>query len=307
MKNKQPYIYRIHTFKWVIALIIAIITSCTTRNNEPASAKNIIVTIEPQKAIVSAIAGNEYNVEVLMPAGANHESYEPTPQDIAKLGKAGFYFSLGLLDFEKGWVDRFSQQFPDLKIINTSVKSTLIGGHIHEHEGEEHHQDNEMHGGTDPHIWLSIAECKNMALVIKESLQKADPGKAGNFEANYLNFIKTADSADSAVKVLFANLSTRSFMIYHPALGYFARDYNLNQIAIEDEGKEPSVTHIQQIVELAKKENLKFILVSKEFDTRNAETIARETGAKIIVFNPMTADFPGNILAIAELIAKGNK
>lgn len=290
--------------KLITAFSLALLFwGCTSKQDNSGTAKMIVVTIEPQKAIVSAIAGNEYMLDVLMPAGANHESYEPTPQDIAKLGKADIYFSLGLLDFEKGWVSRFAEQFPDLKIINTSAKSSLIGGHIHENEGEEHH-DEETQQGTDPHIWLSLSECKNMALVIKESLQKAAPGKAGYFEANYLNFIKKADSADSVVKVLFANLPTRSFMIYHPALGYFARDYNLNQVAIEDEGKEPSVTHIQHIVELAKQENMKFILVSKEFDTRNAETIARETGAEIIVFNPMAADFPGNIMAIAKLIAR---
>lgn len=296
MKNK-------HTRRWLPALIILIIAvSCTTRNNKTAFQKNLIVTIEPQKAIVKAIAGDDYNVVTLMPAGANHESYEPTPQDIAKLGEADLYFSLGLLDFEKGWVNRFSEQFPDLKIINTSGKSSLLGGHVHEQE-EVMHQEDDNHHGTDPHIWLSFRECKNMALIIRDALIQANPEKSDLFGKNYLSFCRMADSADSAVKEMLSESRHRSFLIYHPALGYFARDYNLHQIAIEDEGKEPSVAHIQQIVELAKREKMKFILVSREFDTRNAETIARETGARIVIFNPMAVDFPGNILSIAQIIA----
>lgn len=289
----------VNMMKYVLLILVVFIAaSCNTRNPDKASEKNIIVTIEPQKAVVNAIAGNDYNVEVLMPAGANHESYEPAPGDIAKLGKAGAYFSLGLLDFEKSWVSRFSEQFPDLEIVNTSEKCSLLQGH--ECTGDHEHHDH----GTDPHTWLSISETKKMALVMKEYLQKSEPDKADFFEKNYNEFCKKADSADQVIKTMLSSLPSRSFMIYHPALGYFARDYDLNQVAIEDEGKEPSVTHIKQVVEQAAKDKMTFIFVSLEFDVRNAETIARETGASIVTFNPMAADFPGNIIEIARLISE---
>jgi len=279
----------------ILLLIIILFAGCHHSDIDPRKA--VTVSILPQKYIVERIAGNLFNINVMMPPGANHETYEPSPLSMKSLADSKVYFSIGLLDFERTWTPRFVDLFPDMKIVNTSE-----GGELLKYEGNGH---TEHSAGIDPHTWLSPRFVKLQATKIAAALTAIDPAHSVLFKANLRQFTRELDSIDSAYSSLFTSVKGMKFLIYHPALGYFARDYGLTQISLETEGKEPSAVHLTQLIQIARKEGIHSILVSKEFDSRNAETLAREINGKVVVFDPMAADLLGNLDRISNILFRG--
>jgi zinc transport system substrate-binding protein len=257
--------------------------------------KEVTVSILPQKYLVESIADNLFRINVIMPPGANHETYEPTPLAMKSLANSKIYFSIGWLDFERTWTKRFADLSPDMKIVNTSE-----GGELLKYKGHDH---GDHTSGIDPHTWLSPRFIKLQAENIAASLSVLDPEHAAFIRANLHRFSARLDSIDTAYSRLFAPMKGTKFLIYHPTLGYFARDYKLSQISLETEGKEPSAIHLSELIEIARKEGIHRILVSKEFDSRNAETLAREIDGKVIVFDPMDGDLLGNLDRIARILS----
>jgi len=284
----------------IILFALFVLVSCQHKNvlNEK---KQLTVSIIPQKFLVSFIAGDTYEVQAMLPTGSNHETYEPTPGDMTKIETSAFYFALGALDFENVWMERFTSSNPEMRVINTSEGIEMLSGHIHEH-GES--DDSHHNSGTDPHTWLSPACMKIQAQNIFSALAKTDTVNSALFKLNFEKFNKLADSVDRIIRETLAGSEGKSILIFHPALGYFARDYGLTQISIEQEGKEPSPAYLAELIKTAKEKGIKSVFISKEFDTRNAEAIAREINAKIIIFDPMAENWIENTIHLGKLIAE---
>jgi zinc transport system substrate-binding protein len=263
------------------------------------SRKEVTVSILPQKYLVECIADSLFHINVMMPPGANHETYEPTPLAMKSLANSKIYFSIGWLDFERTWTSRFADLSPGMKIVNTSEGGELLKYDGHDHGGHT--------SGIDPHTWLSPRFIKLQSEHVADALSELDPEHSALFNANLLRFSARLDSIDTLYSRLFAPMKGAKFLIYHPALGYFARDYKLSQISLETEGKEPSAVHMSELIEIARKEGIHSILVSKEFDSRNAETLAREIGGQVIVFDPMAGDLLANLGRIARILSRHNK
>lgn len=282
---------------WIsIFLMMTTVFLCgSCRQSAVTGGKEVSVSILPQKYIVERIAGNLFQVNVLMPPGANHETYEPTPKVMKSLANSSIYFSLGWLDFERTWMPRFTDMYPDMKIINTSEGGQLI------RSTEHGHGDNA--GGIDPHTWLSPRFVKLQASIVTEALSRLDPKHRQTFNANLIRFSAQLDSLDTTCSRIFATNKTTKFLIYHPSLGYFARDYKLTQISLETEGKEPSAAHLGRLIGIARKEGIHTILISREFDSRNAETLAREINGRVVVFDPMAEDLLTNLDHIAKILS----
>lgn len=285
----------------MISIVLLLITSLicgSCRQSVVSSSKEISVSILPQKYIVERIAGNLFTVSVLMPPGSNHETYEPTPKVMKSLAGSRLYFSLGWLDFERTWMPRFAEMYPDMKIVNTSEGGQLI-------KSTEHgHGDNA--DGIDPHTWLSPRYVKIQASAVTAALTQMDPEHRGIFEANLHLFSAQLDSLDSVFTKRFATHKGMKFLIYHPSLAYFARDYDLTQVSLETDGKEPSAAHLGNLIEMARKDGIHSILISREFDSRNAETLAREINGKVVVFDPMAGDLLSNMDRISRMLT-GNE
>jgi zinc transport system substrate-binding protein len=282
-----------------ISIVLIFVTAfiCGSCRPSPASSgKEVTVSILPQKYIVERIAGNLFQVSVLMPPGANHETYEPTPKVMKSLANSSLYFSVGWLDFERTWMPRFADMYPELKMINTSEGGQLIKSAEHGHEGNS--------GGIDPHTWLSPRFVKLQARAIAAALTQLDPGHKDFFSANLSRFSRQLDSLDTVCARLFAAHNGMKFLIYHPSLAYFARDYKLTQVSLETEGKEPSAAHLGRLIGIAKQDGIHTILISREFDSRNAETLAREINGRVVVFDPMSGDLLRNMDQIARILSK---
>ena len=288
-----------------LLLIIVLLASCNmgksgkSQDNEKPV---IAVTIEPQRYFTEAIAGDKFDVISIVPKGSSPETYDPTPQQLVSLGDSKAYLRIGYIGFEQVWMDRLIDNTTHIQIFDTSKDIDLILGEVHNHGDHQHA------GGVEPHIWNST----NNALIIARNTYKALCQLDKENEAYYLNrydsLCQRIMHTDSIIRKTLQQPGTaQSFMIYHPALSYFARDYGLQQISIEEGGKEPSPAHLKDLVDLCRQEDVRIIFIQPEFDRRNAEIIARETGTDIVPINPLSYDWEAEMLAVAQALTDHNK
>ena len=265
--------------------ILTLCILCGCGNATHNSDKPIItVTIEPLRYFTEAIAGEHFKVVSMVPKGSSPESYDPTPQQLVALGNSQAYLRIGYIGFEQAWMKKLEANHPNMKVYDTSQGIDLIRSEGHWH-GDHFHE-----GGVEPHIWNSTRNASMMADNIYKALCELDSTHQEEYKHRLDSLKKTIARTDANVKAILKNAST-SFLIYHPALSYFARDYGLKQISIEEGGKEPSPAHLKELIELCKKEKIRVIFVQQEFDQRNAQLIADELGIKVVSINPLSYDW----------------
>jgi len=290
----------------ILMLPLIWLIGCKPSQTKQDLKKNVVtVSILPQQYFVNKIAGDLLEVNVMIPPGASPVTYEPTPKQMQELSKSFAYFRIGHIEFEKSWMKNFENMNPDMKVINTSVNANLIEPeHDHgEHDGH-HHEGHHHHHGIDPHIWTSPKEVKKQAELIYQFLINELPEQKEIFEKNYNQFVIEIDSLDNYLSTVLAPYKDKKFLIFHPALSYIARDYGLEQISIEIDGKEPTPAIIQEIISIAKREQIKIVFVQKQFSTHNAEVIANEINGIVVQIDPLDPDWTGGIKNIADQIVK---
>ena len=301
----------------VVILFIAVGNCQAAINNQnPNNSEKleVVVSILPQKAFVEAVGGHFVKVKALIPPGGSPATYEPKPGDLVNVEKADIYFRIGHIPFEKSHASKFANLNPDMKIIDTSVSVKLryFGkDKEHKHEQEEpsaiKEQEEEQLKKVDPHIWLSPIQVKKQIDIIRETLSQRDPSNAEYYQSNAENFKKQMDDLHRDLNEKFRALKTDKLMVFHPAWGYFADEYHLKQIAIEQDGKEPTAKQLQSIIDLAKKENIKVIFVQAQFNKEIAQSIAEQIGATVIPINPLSEDYLNNLKAVAIQIVESLK
>lgn len=280
----------------LLSLLTGIMLSGCFPGKPKPKDKILFVSILPLKYFADKIIGDAYKVEVTVPPGAGPETYSPTPKQMMKLGEASAYFSIGYLGFEQTWLENFKSTNQDLQVFVTSKRIDLI-------KNEDEHGDHEHVQGVDPHIWSSPKAARLIAQNIFDGMIKIDPVNSDTYQKNLDILLAEISKVDSTVTRLLSNATSKKFIIFHPALGYFARDYGLEQLSIEFEGKVPSPKHLQNVIETAKSESIKFVLIQKEFDQENAEIIAKETGSKIVQIDPLDYNWPEQMISIAEKLS----
>lgn len=270
------------TRKLFCLLVIALIISCGRNVTYPGK-KVITVSIAPFKYFVKEIAGDEYKVNIMVPAGADPHIYEPYPEQINKLRISVGYISNGYLGFEMTWLDRFYETNKTMKRLSLGDKIVpLISGHHNEGDHVE---------GADPHYWVSPKCAMIMATSVKDFLCELNPSSRKNYEMNHERLLLKIEEVDKKAIELFSGVQQRSFMIYHPNLGYLARDYGLEEIPVEYEGKEPPPSRMKNLIDRARKDGLKTIFIQQEYDTKNAKAIAGEIGGEIKIIDPLSEEW----------------
>ena len=247
-----------------------------SRTEKPAV--TVTVTISPYKYFVDQIAKGKVDVNVMVSNGNNPETYEPYAQQMMELSKSALYLKVGSIGFEQTWMKKLQDNAPDMKVIDTSVgiKPAKTPG-----------------GNIDPHVWMSCSNARIIASNILKALCELEPKNKAFFEKNYQSLLSIIDKRDSTIKESFKKDPdlVRKFVIYHPILTYFARDYQLEQLAIEEEGREPSAAQLKSLIERARKEKIKFCLIQAEFANRNTTTFIKESYTKPMNINPLQGDW----------------
>lgn len=255
-----------------------------SRTEKPAV--TVTVTISPYKYFVDQIAKGKVDVNVMVSNGNNPETYEPYAQQMMELSKSALYLKVGSIGFEQTWMKKLQDNAPDMKVIDTSVgiKPAKTPG-----------------GNIDPHVWMSCSNARIIASNILKALCELEPKNKAFFEKNYQSLLSIIDKRDSTIKESFKKDPDliRKFVIYHPILTYFARDYQLEQLAIEEEGREPSAAQLKSLIERARKEKIKFCLIQAEFANRNTTTFINESHTKPMNINPLQGDWNRAMLEAA--------
>lgn len=265
-------------------------------SSDQATKPSVTVSILPLKFFVEQIAGQTVNINVLVPPGSSPEMYEPTPSSLVLFSNSDLYFAVGLIDFEKELEQKLSPQ--QSKYINLSEGADIIEGRCN-HQHHQHHNH-----GADPHIWLSCKEAKRMAGMIAHELATTYPNNAKLYGDNLTRLTATIDSVSVAIQDIVASSASKHFLVYHPSLGYFAREYGLNQVSIEVEGKEPSAQGIANTIKAARASGIRNILSQSQFDSRNAVAIAAELNGNIIEIDPLAENWRLEMIKIASAIAE---
>lgn len=255
----------------------------------------ITVTIEPLRYFTEAIAGEAFQVVSMVPKGSSPETYDPTPQQLIELTNSKAYFRIGYIGFEQIWMDKLADNAPHLQFFDMSEGIDLIYEKTH-------------HTGVEPHIWNSTTNAHILATNILQALCALDKEHKASFIERYDTLIKKINDIDSLITHKLSHPETsHSFLIYHPALSYFARDYQLHQIPIEHEGKEPSPAQLKELIQQCRKENIRVIFIQPEFDRRNAESIAAQIDADIIEINPLSYQWEEEMLKTTDALIHHGK
>jgi len=280
-----------------LSILILLLAACQSK---PKDGRDLVsVSILPQKYFVEQIAGNLIQVNVLVPPGSSPHNYEVLPSQMKDLSKSKAWIQIGLLTLEDVLKDKLADINKNLAIVNSSEGIIPIAGSEHEEAGHEHSANEAF----DPHIWLAPAEVKIMAKHTLDALKVGFPQHSIAFDENYTRFIARIDSVSAVIDQKLAPMKNRNILIFHPALAYFARQFNLSQIALEFDGKEPSPKHMKEIVDLAHEQNIHVIFIQKEFDPAFAQQLSREIDGKVVVIDPLDYNWEKQMLDITEKIA----
>lgn len=294
-----------HKYLYTLSLSLILIACNTASNKDDAQESVMTVTIEPQRFFLDMLVGEQYNINTLVPPGTSPETYEPSPSVMIEMGKSDIYFRVGELGFEKVWSSRLEQNNPEVTIVDCSEGIELMAGDDHDHDhghGDDEPGEDHQHSALDPHVWSSPRVMKIFTKNMLEAVVANDPDNESHYRSNFEVVRKKINSTDSVIRHLLQDAPSRSFIIYHPALGYFARDYGLQQHSIEFEGKNPSPSQIKALVDLAREEKINTIFIQRGFDAKNAEVIANEIGAEVFEIDPMRYEWDEELLHIAKIL-----
>jgi len=280
------------------------VVSCTEEARSVAKL-GVVVTLLPQAEFVENIGGEKVNITVMIPPGASPHTYEPTPSQMTALSAAELYAKIGSgVEFELTWMDKLIAQNKDILVVDCS-KGVQLREMVsaHEHEGTELEGEEHEHGTMDPHIWMSPRNAQIMVRNIADGLIQIDPDNRVYYEQNRDAYLQKMAQLDQDIHEGLSGVGNRVFMVFHPAFGYFAGNYDLTMLPIEDEGKEPTPAGLQHLIEQAKEHDIRVIFAEPQFNPQSAKVIADAIGGKVVLIDPLARDYIENIsILMGELI-----
>lgn len=265
----------------------------------------ISVSIPPQAFFVEKIAKDSVEINILIPPNSDEHTMEFKPQALKKLEQSKIYF-LADLELEKILGEKFKSVLKNVKIVNINEGIHLLkGGHDHEHEHDHdgHHAEEEHVEHNDPHVWLDPVLVKKLAQNITQALVQSFPKNKEFYEANLANFLKELDQMDAQIAEKLKNIKRNEFIVYHPSWAYLAKRYNLVQIPVEIDGKEPKSKDLQNLIKLAKEKDIRIIFVQPGFPENSAKVLAKELNAQIVSINHLARNWDEELLKSIQALS----
>ena len=278
-----PKKFMLYVILCIAAGFALLIPSCRSGEAEEGRI-GVVVTILPVADFMEQIGSDHVAVTVMIPPGASPHTFEPSPGQMVEVSRAAVYFKVGSgVEFELEWMDKILEQNPDLPVIDCSEGITVEGG--------------------DPHIWNAPVNAMKMVDNIGQGLAGIDPDNATEYIGNARCYVDELKGLDDRVHQKLDGFPNRAFMIYHPSFGYLASEYGMEQIAIEHDGKEPTLKVIQDSIDMADKYNLQYVFAAPQFSTMHAETIAESIGGQVVLIDPLPEHYIDNIDTVTDNLA----
>lgn len=274
----------------IVLTVIAIVSYFASATAEETDKYMVFTSILPQEYFVERIGGNLVKVQALVTPGSSPATYEPTPRQMAALSEAKIFFRIGV-PFENIFVPKIKGTAEGLRIVDTREGIALRKMKAYR-----------LKKGNDPHIWLSPRLVKIQARTIADALIEADPAGKAAYEENLSAFLEDLDALDATLAEALAPVKGKTLMVFHPAWGYFADTYGLEQEPIELEGKDPSGPQLARIIEMAKSEGVRVIFVQPQFSKSSAMRVAEAIGGAVVSINPLARDYIANLERVADTV-----
>lgn len=273
----------------IIVIVISLLFFSFKDSNE--NEKDIVaVAIVPEIEFVKAVAGDDFEIVTMIPPGASPENYEPTPLEKEKFEKSKIYFSMGVPTEENNILPNISENTKLVKL---------------DEEVRKYYEDLTFeNGGRDPHIWLSPKRVEVMVAKIAESLSELKPENKEKYEENANKYIEELENVSSEINEILKNKENKKFVVYHPAFAYLADEFGLEMYALEEEGKEATAQSLQEKIDLAKAEGIKYIFYQAEIDSTQARAYAEEIGGQTMMLSPLAENYIENLEKMANLLTK---
>lgn len=267
-----------NTFFIIIILLSIFILNCNKNKNsdknndkDTSDKLQIYTSIYPIYDFTKKIGGEKISVYNMTKAGAEPHDFEITSKDMANLSKADlFIYNGGGMEH---WVDTIKEALKDIKYINTS--------------------SNINENNLDPHFWLSPINAKIQMENIKNGLIEIDSENKNYYESNYNLYANRLTELDEKIKTSLSDIKNRNLVLTHPAFGHFCKEYSLNQIAIARDEADPKA--MAEIITFIKSNNVRAIFYEEFSSSKLVNSIAKETGIKILTLNPIESLSEENI------------
>ncbi|MFC1944313.1 metal ABC transporter solute-binding protein, Zn/Mn family [Chloroflexota bacterium] len=281
---RSNHILRLVLLSLTLVLLAAAAISCSGEP-EGEDVIGVVVTIPPQAELVERVGGGRVAVTVMVPAGASPHTYEPTASQMVALEGAKMYAEMGSgVEFELAWMDRIEAANGDMLVVDCSRGIDVEG--------------------NDPHIWMSPLNAEVIVRNICRGLTEVDPDGRAYYQGNRDRYLEELAQLDWEISERLSGAAGRMFIVYHPSLGYLAREYDLTMLPIEEEGKEPTGAEIASLVEQAEEFDIEVIFASPQFNPRNAEVIAGEIGGRVVFVDPLARDYIANLRFLLSELAQ---
>jgi zinc transport system substrate-binding protein len=259
------------------------------------AAVRVFVTVQPQAWLAERVGGDAVAVATLVAAGQSPHTFEPRPQQVEQLMRADLFWRSGM-PFEDAWLDKIRATNPRMAVVDARDGIELLP--------ESHHDHGHAHGDSDPHLWTSPRVAKRMAAALAQALARLDPAHTGQYAANLAGLAAELDALDRELASALEPLRGRRFLVFHPAWGYFADAYGLEQVAVERGGKEPGPKALGQLADDARRSGIRTVFVQPQFSQRAAETLAAAIGGRVVALDPLAKDYPAGLRAAARALVE---
>jgi zinc transport system substrate-binding protein len=289
--------------RWNCAAIIILLVGCNSAPNRPASdgRLQVFAGIPPLAGIVERIGSQRVIVESLVAPGQDPHTFEPSPRQAAALARAAVVFKVGM-PFETAVIEKLRSGNPRLRVVDVAegIKKRPLENPCSEHE----HEHEAAGAAFDPHVWLSPPLLKTVAARAAEELSTLDPAGAEEYRKNLARFQNELDALHKRITEQLSPYRGRTFIVYHPGFGYFADAYGLKELAVQAGGHAPTSKQLRELVELARRQNIKTVFVQPEFDQRGARIVAETLGGEAVRLDGLPRDVLGGLEEIAEKIER---
>lgn len=298
--NKAYILNMIKIAHIILAFSISFLFSCNSPKNRNKTDEKPVVTVSilPLKTFVEEIAGNDFEINLLLPPGSSPANFTLVPSQLKNIARSEVWFRIGHIGFEYSWRDKIEQANRSMKVVNLSEGLDLIS--------DEYLPSGEKSklAGINPHTWLSPTLVKQMASRITEELLLLNPEMKGEYQENSARFIAKINELESEIKSALKDFENRQFIMFHPSLSYFAREYGLVQYSLEPGGKEPTPQRMAALVDFAKEEGIRAIYIQSDFDREQARVFAEEIDGEVVQMWPLNPAWFENLREITELLTE---
>lgn len=267
-----------------LILLSALVACSGSARSAPGHTPIVLVSVPPEAYLVRSIAGQRVSVHVLLPPGASPHSYEPSIGTARRAAGADLYLTVGhpRLSFESSWVDVL-RRVGHVRIVPLASACDVRP--------------------DDPHVWLSVACADSMARRAEAALERLLPAsEAGALRARLDSTLTAMGRASAEADSLLAPFQGRTFLVFHPAWGYFARDHGLRQVAIQSGSREPGPRDLERVLRQVREEDLRVMFIQPGMPRDEAERIASRLGVRTEVLDPLAEDWTALVVDAAREI-----